>query len=172
MKHLALITTIILSLNFHADAKWNGFFLRSSASVCNISPKHDGTYIPLSLGAGYGMVIPGMLYQGLYWSFELHPLSGVITTSDKQENQSFFNPHLDIHIGAPIRNCMPYTGVFLQYHSQNEGVMVGGLKIGLDFEFIHPRYCASIDLAWNIPLTRSADYKNYFKTGFSLGMNF
>jgi hypothetical protein len=163
---------LFLGLVPFSEAKWEGFFVRGGASFVKSSPKASASYFNGSLGVGYGALLKGMLYQGLYLGAELNPLSGSVVSTKNLDEVSSYSPNVVIRAGAPIKNCMPYAGFVLQYHIQNEHVFMGGLRVGLDFELIHPRFFAGIDGTLMLPFTKDEKYTASFTTGFSVGVQF
>ncbi len=154
------------------DAKWEGFFVRGGASVFRATSKTSSSYLTGTLGLGYGTLLKGMLYQGLYLGAELHPLSGTVVFTKDQDEVSSYSPHVSLRVGAPIKNCMPYTGLVFQYQAQNEHVFMAGIRLGVDFELIHPRFLGGIAATLMLPFTKDEHYTATFTTGFSVGVQF
>lgn len=154
------------------SAKWEGFYARGSASIEGGSAMGSfGGVMPLKLAAGYGVILPGYLTQGLYVGGDAELINFTLNFgSSSISNQ--FSPKLLTRFGWPQTQYMSYIAPSLGYYSGSDGVFAWGLRMGVDFDFIASGFFWGLNLDWSRTINAKADNYSILTSGFTFGYRF
>jgi hypothetical protein len=154
------------------NAKWEGFYVRGSASVeGNGMVGSFSGQIPLKVAGGYGLILPGYLTHGLYIGGDVELLNFNITFGSGV-GSSQYSPKLLARIGWPQSQYMSYLAPSLGYYSGSDGAFTWGVRVGVDFDFIAAGFFWGINLDWSRTINAKADNFAFLTSGITFGYRF